>query len=135
MIGKHKNLPTNKIVLVAESGFTKQARALAIAENMTPISAEALTDADPTFRVVNSVRSLWPKVVDLTPDSARVFVDVPGEGITWFRAPPALDVFTEDGTGPEALLPVIHELIRTNFPRWPNKSISPTSQRISMDSP
>ena len=65
MIGKHKNLPTNKRVLVAEQGFTKQARALAIAENMVR-TAEALTDADPAFRIVNSVRSLWPKQISLT---------------------------------------------------------------------
>src|SRR4051812_31100159 len=32
MIGKHKNLPTNQVVLVSERGFTKQGRKLAIAE-------------------------------------------------------------------------------------------------------
>ena len=56
-------------------------------------------------------------MVDLAPDSARVFVGVPGEGVKWFRARPDLDIFTEDGSGPAALLSVIHELIRANFHR------------------
>jgi hypothetical protein len=115
MIGKHKNLPTNTVVLVSERGFTKQARALAIAENMTPISTEVLTDGDQAFRIVNSMRSLWPKVVDISPDSARVFVDMPGVGVKWFRARPDLHVFTQDGSGPVALVSLILELIQSNF--------------------
>ncbi|MFE5480529.1 restriction endonuclease [Nocardia sp. NPDC056541] len=96
MIGKHKNLPTDKVILVSESGFTDQARDLALKEYMVPISPETLGDGDPTFRIVNAVRSLWPKQVDLTPESARVWVDRPGEGVKWFRAPHNLDVLAED---------------------------------------
>lgn len=98
MIGKHKNLPTDKVILVSESGFTAQAYELAIAENMVPISPEMLGEGDPTFRIVNSVRSLWPKQVDLTPESYRVWVEVPGEGIKWWDAPPNMDVFAADGS-------------------------------------
>jgi hypothetical protein len=117
MIGKHKNLRTHKRVLVSERGFSKQARALAIAENMSPITAEVLTDADPAFRIVNSVRSLWPKQVNLTgPESARVWVDRPGEGLKWFQARPDLDVFTEDGSS-IPLRPLIHALIQQNWHR------------------
>ena len=116
MIGKHKNLPTNKRVLVAEHGFTKQARALAIAENMVPITAEVLTDADPAFRIVNSVRSLWPKQISLTPESAPVWVDNPGVGVEWFHAPPNVQVFAEDGSSIE-LRQVTNALIEANWHR------------------
>lgn len=116
MIGKHKNLPTDKVILVSESGFTEQARDLALKEYMVPISSEVLGDGDPTFRIVNSVRSLWPKVVNLTPNGASVLVNRPGEGVKWFRAPHDLDVLAEDGSL-TSLVTVIGALIRGNWPR------------------
>jgi hypothetical protein len=118
MIGKHENLPTDKVVLVSETGFTPQARDLALkTRKMVPVSPETLGDGDPAFRIVNAVRSLWPKQVDLSPESARVFVDVPSEGIKWLQASPDLDVFTQDGSGPVPLLQVIHALVQGNFHR------------------
>ncbi|MEV0355036.1 restriction endonuclease [Nocardia sp. NPDC050697] len=116
MIGKHQNLPTNKVILVSESGFTEQARELAIQENMVPISPETLGDGDPAFRIVNSVRSLWPKQIDLTPRGAHVMVDVPGEGVGWLRAPHDLDVFAVDESW-APLHSVIDALLRGNWPR------------------
>jgi hypothetical protein len=116
MIGKHKNLPTDKVILVSESGFTDQARDLALQEFMVPISAETFGDGDPTFRIVNAVRSLWPKQVDLTPQGARVWVDVPGDGVKWFRAPHNLDVFVVDGSF-VALEPLAYALVEGNWPR------------------
>lgn len=118
MIGKHENLPTDKVILVSETGFTQQARDLALkTRKIVPVSPEILGDGDAAFRIVNAVRSLWPKQVSLSPESARVFIDIPGEGIKWLQASPDLDVFTEDGQGPELLLPVIHALIQANFHR------------------
>ncbi|MBB5166270.1 hypothetical protein [Mycobacterium sp. AZCC_0083] len=99
MIAKHQNLPTDKVVLVSESGFTDQARDLAIKENIDPISPETLGDGDPAFWIVNAVRSLWPKQLELTPWRARVFVDRPGEGVKWFHAPQDLDIFIQEGVG------------------------------------
>ena len=32
MVAKHQNLPTNQVVLIAEGGFSEQARSLALAE-------------------------------------------------------------------------------------------------------
>jgi hypothetical protein len=67
MVSKHKDLPTNKLVLVAEKGFSKQARVLAESEGAVPLAPQDLTGADPTERVVGAVRSLWPKVVTFSP--------------------------------------------------------------------
>ncbi|MFC9472255.1 restriction endonuclease [Nocardia sp. NPDC056952] len=117
MIGKHNNLPTDKVILVSESGFTDQARDLALREYMVPISPQTLGDGDPEYRIVNSVRSLWPKQIDLSPRSARVWVDVPGDGIKWFRAPHNLDVFAKGDESYIPLFSIVNELIRGNWPR------------------
>jgi restriction endonuclease len=50
MIGKHKNLPTDNVVLVAEAGFTRQARKLALAAGMIPLTPESLRGPDPEAR-------------------------------------------------------------------------------------
>ena len=117
MIGKHKNLPTDKVVLVSEAGFSKQARTLALAENMVPLTPTDLTDDDPTYQVVNAIPSLWPKTISLTPESARVWVERPGEGIKWFKAPADLDIFRGDGESVGTLIPIFHALWDANFPR------------------
>jgi hypothetical protein len=116
MIGKHKNLPTDKVVLVSETGFSKQARALALAEQMVPLTPETLASDDPVGEIVNAIPSLWPKTISLKPAGARVWVDRPGEGIKWFRAPADLDVVREDGRS-IALRDVFFQLLEANLPR------------------
>ncbi|WP_433683373.1 restriction endonuclease [Nocardia sp. CA-119907] len=116
MVGKHKNLPTDKVILISESGFTEQARDLAIKEYMVPISPEILGAGDPTFKIVNAVRSLWPKQVNLTPERYRVLVDFPGEGVIAFLAPDNLDVFAEDGSF-VPLKPIVQALIEGHWPQ------------------
>ena len=116
MIAKHQNLPTNKVVLVAEKGFSDQARMLALAEQMVPITPEVLDDPDPTLKVLNSLRSLWPKAVSLTPIRAEVDVDVPDEGIVSLSAPQGLHIFAEDRSHIE-LLPLMKALLEANMAR------------------
>src|SRR5882757_148954 len=99
MSGKHKNLPTDKVVLVSESGFTTQAEDLARAEGMIPISPETLEGGDPAFGIINAVRALWPRRVAIVPVSARIAVERPSTGLEWALDPPEdLNVFARDGT-------------------------------------
>lgn len=116
MVAKHQNLPTHQVVLVSENGFSDQAKTLALAEKMVPISPEVLDDPDPALKVLNSLRSLWPKAVNLTPIRAEVEVDVPGEGIVTVQAPKDLDIFAEDGSHIE-LLPLVKALLEANIAR------------------
>jgi hypothetical protein len=116
MIAKHQNLPTDKVVLVSENGFSEQARKLAIAENMVPVAPEVMEHEDPALEVLQSMRSLWPKTVSLTPVRAEVGVDVPGAGIEWVQAPQDLHVFAEDGSHIE-LLPLVKALLEGNMRR------------------
>src|SRR5438034_62901 len=74
MLGKHRNLQTDKLVLVSEGGFTKQARQLALKENAVPLAPEDLAGDDPAYQIVNHLRSIWPKVVSLTPTEAVIHV-------------------------------------------------------------
>jgi hypothetical protein len=116
MIAKHQNLPTDKVVLVAEKGFSDQARRLAIAERMIPIEPEVLDDPDPALKVLDSLRSLRPKTVSLTPIRAEVAVVIPGEGIVPVPAPQDLHIFAEDGSHIE-LLPLVNALLEANIAR------------------
>jgi hypothetical protein len=119
---KHLYLPTNKIVLVSESGFTAQARSLALAENMIPLTPEVLESGgdDPALPVLNSMRSLWPKHVTLTPRRARVDIDVPGSGIESIEAPWNLHIYAGEDAAEDdyvGLLQIVMALIQANWTR------------------
>jgi hypothetical protein len=99
MIGKHSDLPTDKLVLVSETGFTPQAREYAEAKGVVALAPEDLTSDDPSFVVVNRLRSIWPKSVVLTPTRApRVAVRRPDDELKWFRAMPDHMLFFGDGS-------------------------------------
>ena len=97
VVRKHQHLPTNKLVLVAERGFSEQARAVAESEGAVALAPEDLTGDDPAGRVVSTIRSLWPKVVTFNPEEFGVNfddADAPKEG--WpSESPP---VYADDST-------------------------------------
>lgn len=117
MLGKHRDLPTSKLVLVSERGFTAGAREDAIANGALPLAPEDLASDDPTRRVVNALPSLWPKTVAFTPEQLKVWVDQPGKGVRWFLGPSDLQIFLDDGAELGQLLPVVHALYDANWPR------------------
>ena len=117
MVGKHKNLPTDKLVLVAEGGFTRQATELAAAEGVITLSPEDVSESDPTYSVVNSLRSAWPKTVALTPERVQVHVQRPGEDkVIWFRGEPDLGFVLEDGSEIGPLIDVLQGVMEANMP-------------------
>jgi hypothetical protein len=67
MVGKHADLPTNQLVLVAQKGFGRKARALALASNAVPLAPDDLTTKNPDRAVLRAVRALWPKVFSFRP--------------------------------------------------------------------
>ena len=60
MVGKHADLPTSKLALVSEKGFTKDARAAALANHAVPLAPEDLAGKDGARKVVKAIPSLWP---------------------------------------------------------------------------
>jgi hypothetical protein len=77
MIAKHAELPTDRLVLVAEKGFSKPARRYAAMKGVALIEPITITAADPAFKVVNQLERMWPKGVALTPESAWMRVRKP----------------------------------------------------------
>lgn len=74
LIEKHRDLSTDKLVLVSQAGFTEPARKSAESKNAIALSPEDLTTDDPAGEIVNHLKSLWPKFISLRARSARIFV-------------------------------------------------------------
>jgi hypothetical protein len=113
---KHRDLPTNKLVLVSEKGFYKPARELAESEGAVPLAPEDLTGGDPEGTVVANIRSLWPKVVTFTPEEFGVKFDdddAPKDG--WPEDSPA--VYADDSSLlTDTLAEFVQTLYRVRFP-------------------
>lgn len=116
MVGKHRNLPTDRLVLVSEGGFSGTARELAEREGAITLSPEDLEGENPTAKIVGRLKSLWPKLLALTPERFRVFVERQDGGVGWFRAEPDHLLFLEDGTPVATLNGFAHRLIQKRFP-------------------
>jgi hypothetical protein len=96
ILGKHADLPTSKLVLVSQKGFTEDARAAALASNAVPLAPEDLSSSNRDQDVIKAVPALWPKVVSFTIEEWGVnFTDkgVPTDG--WGEAAPT--VFVDEG--------------------------------------
>ena len=115
-IAKHESLPTSRLLLVSEYGFTKPAREYAERKGAVPLTPEDLTGEDPSFEVVNKLGSVWAKVVQFTPTSVALFVHQPGSGdARWFRAPPDMTVFFDDGRQLGALVDVVRTFLQRSW--------------------
>jgi hypothetical protein len=97
MLGKHRDLPTDKLVLVSEAGFKRQAKEIADDAGAVALAPVDLSEGDPVSKIVNKLKSIWPKTVALTPQRAQVWVRRPAGDVVWFKAPADLDILGEDG--------------------------------------
>ena len=98
LVGKHRNLPTSKLVLVSESGFYDPARKLAEAEDAVPITPEDLDADDPALGVITGLRSLWPKELKLIPEKVTLVARRPDGTLIGMQDVEAdLRVFLVDG--------------------------------------
>lgn len=111
-LGRHADLPTSKLVLVSQSGFTKDARAAALARNAVPIAPEDLSGGDPSGKVVAAVKSLWPKMVTFEPHTFSVKFDDEAPKDGWSAEQPAL--YADDGS---RLADTIEEFVRPVYKR------------------
>ena len=113
MVGKHADLPTSKLVLVSQRGFTQDARAAALAKNAIPLAPEDLPSSDRDRDVIKAVPALWPKFVSFTIEELGVnFTDegVPTDG--WGETAPT--VFVDEGVLGD-LMEVTRRLYGANF--------------------
>jgi hypothetical protein len=118
MIGKHADLPTDRLVLVAEKGFSRPARRYAAQKGVALIAPKDFQGENPSLRVVSRIERMWPKGLALTPESLRILVrkpdgsllrirDAPGDGLLYFL----------DGTVIQTHWDAFKMLFETQFPR------------------
>lgn len=74
MIAKHDDLPTSKLVLVCEAGFTANARCRAGMAQIVVLTPEELDTADPQQGVLARLVTLWPKFVTLKAEKAQLLL-------------------------------------------------------------
>lgn len=116
MMGKHDALPTDKLVLYSGSGFTRGAIEKAEEYGVLAISGDPISDESLEDRVLNGLRSIWPKLIHLTPQQAKVWVTRSDGSEVWFRAVPDLRLFLEDGTAlPVALIEAVKAKINAQW--------------------
>jgi hypothetical protein len=94
--------------------YRPQARTLAERHGIVAVAPEDVGDDDPAYQIVNRLRSIWPKTLSLTPETARVFVHAPA-GVQWFKAMPDHLIFFEDGDELGPLLQVIRAYVDANI--------------------
>jgi hypothetical protein len=121
-VAKHADLPTAVLVLVAEAGFAETARARAEALGAKPIEPEDLTDSDPAFVVVNRLRTVFPKVVELQPTKARVFFERPNGRREFFWVPPPITddlmIYLENGEEFDYFHAVLHAALNAHWDKF-----------------
>lgn len=113
MVGKHEDLPTSKLILLSESGFTDTGRELALAKDAVPIAPEDLLDENADEKLVRAVPSLWPKIVTFTPESLSVKFAEPAPSDGWGDQPPLVGI--DDGRLLGNLEEVFRELYRARL--------------------
>jgi hypothetical protein len=119
LLKKHSDLPTSKLVLVSDTGFTADARKQAEHDKAITVAPEDLTGGDPAFAVVSKLTSLWPKTIELKPEAATVIVRRPDGASTFVRdLQPDHVLFFDDGRPAAVLREAFSSLYETNFPRF-----------------
>jgi hypothetical protein len=78
MAAKHQSLPTNRLVLAARKGFTKEALAKAEKLGIEILNYERL-DPSSVEALFGGASSLWSKVFSVTPQ--KVVVHIPAAGV------------------------------------------------------
>lgn len=86
MVGPPSTLPvtpslrkkrTDKLVLYSGSGFSDAASAKASEHGITAMGTKDLTQDQLETKVLIGLKSIWPKLLMLKPEKARVWVERP----------------------------------------------------------
>jgi hypothetical protein len=115
LVEKHRFLPTDKLILVSSGGFSAAARATAEANGALPLSPEDLVDEKAEARIVGRLRSLWPKLLALTPETFVVHVERPDGSSVHFRGLPDHLLYVDPDTPVATLNGFAHLFIQKRF--------------------
>jgi hypothetical protein len=113
MHSKHLFLPTNSLVLVSSSGFTREAVARAAVHGIELVTPIELTD-DQAGKIVNRLQSIWFKTLNTSITSVRArMAGSPHMDAGWYDVGPEVGVFYEDGIDAANLLMLASGILRT----------------------
>ena len=97
LIQKPRKLPTDKLVLISESGLPRRSER-SDSEKAIPLTPKDLDADDPAVGVLLGLRSLWPKELKLIPETATLVERRPdGRVIRLEDVKANLGVFFADG--------------------------------------
>jgi hypothetical protein len=107
MIQKHRNLPTNRLVLVSRSGFTQNA--------LTAVDREAgrVQALTPEVVEVNgepAVKRLYLETINYDATGCHINVHAGGQ-VTTFAGQPDLDIYSIDGVSLGHLARLVYEIL------------------------
>ena len=94
---KHSTLPTDKLVLVSEAGFSEPARKKAEANGAVPLAPEDVPDGFDAGRVVNKLGSIYPKLISLDLLEVVATCKSPAGAEEELEPPVGAHVFYENG--------------------------------------
>jgi len=116
-LGKQRAVRTDKLVLVSESGFSKNARRKAETNGAIPIEPADLASGDHVGEIVNRLGSVWPKIVSLTPTHIAGRVKLTnGKEVSASDLDLTTWVVTEDGDELATISDEIRRRFDANFP-------------------
>lgn len=98
MEAKHRDLHTDKLILFSASGFTKGATEVAAKHGVIVVGPEPLSDEDLEGLILLGLQSMWPRLVSLIPESAKVWVRLADGSEGRVKASGGLRLYFEDGT-------------------------------------
>jgi len=116
MCAKHAGLPTNQLVLISEKGFTPEALRLAATKGAVTLTPADLDVPDPDAAVVGQLKSLWPKILELTPESVSVQVERPDGEAQSVRALFDNLLYLADGTEVGTVNDWVQRILHKRFP-------------------
>jgi hypothetical protein len=98
MLGKHEHLPTNRLVLYSDSGFTADAKDLAQRKGVIVVQSEDLDDDELARVIARNLGSVWLK--SITPGHFQVTVtnDTPAGAMRVDSLAPETPVWLADGS-------------------------------------
>jgi hypothetical protein len=87
LIEKHRHLPTDRLVLVSESGFTASALKLALAKGVSAVYPQELTSDEADRTVAAALGSLMARQIVTRQFNAELLVDDAGQQVTMSPLP------------------------------------------------
>lgn len=108
LLGKHADLPTSKLVLVSEAGFTKPARLKAEAKGAVPMAPQDLAGDHPSRRMIEQLAELAQKELTAEITDMAMYARRPNGDPVLVRVPLNMNVYNEDGQYLTMLINLFH---------------------------